>query len=157
MHGRKNIKLIGVCYYCLVWGNILLLRIFESEGYLLIDRLFYSSSSSSSSSYIYHGFGPLVNPFGSHVSRSLFKVCHDSFCQLENSVSLPWVICYEAFYLHVYTQYNRYKALCHMTVVWQCRCYANVCKNITIFSVKHNRGWRPCFIHKTDLPIRCQQ
>jgi hypothetical protein len=29
------------------------------------------------------------------------KVCHDSFCQLGKSVSLPWVICYEAFYLHV--------------------------------------------------------
>ena len=30
-------------------------------------------SSSSSSSYIYHGVGPLVDPFRSHVSRSLFK------------------------------------------------------------------------------------
>ena len=30
--------------------------------------------SSSSSSYIYHGVGPLVDPFRSHVSRSLFKV-----------------------------------------------------------------------------------
>jgi len=29
------------------------------------------------------------------------NVCHDSFCQLENSVSLPWVIYYETFYLHV--------------------------------------------------------
>jgi len=29
------------------------------------------------------------------------KVCHDSFCQLGNSVSLPWVIYYGAFYLHV--------------------------------------------------------
>ena len=29
------------------------------------------------------------------------KVCHVSFCQLGNSVSLSWVICYEAFYLHV--------------------------------------------------------
>src|SRR5215469_6115477 len=29
------------------------------------------------------------------------KVCHDPFCQLGNSVSLPWVICYEAFCLHV--------------------------------------------------------
>ena len=28
------------------------------------------------------------------------KVCHDSFCQLGNSVSLPWVIYYDAFYLH---------------------------------------------------------
>ena len=31
------------------------------------------SSSSSSSSYIFHGVGPLVDPFRSHVSRSLFK------------------------------------------------------------------------------------
>ena len=29
--------------------------------------------SSSSSSYICHGVGPLVDPFRSHVSRSLFK------------------------------------------------------------------------------------
>jgi len=32
-----------------------------------------SSSPSSSSSYICHGVGPLVDPFRSHVSRSLFK------------------------------------------------------------------------------------
>ena len=35
-------------------------------------RIFLSSSSSSSSS-ICHGVGPLVDPFRSHVSRSLFK------------------------------------------------------------------------------------
>jgi hypothetical protein len=29
------------------------------------------------------------------------KVCHDSFRQLGNSVSLPWVIYYGAFYLQV--------------------------------------------------------
>ena len=29
------------------------------------------------------------------------KICHDSFCQSGNSVSLPWVIYCEAFYLHV--------------------------------------------------------
>ena len=29
------------------------------------------------------------------------KVYHDSFCQLGNSVSLPWVIYFEAFCLHV--------------------------------------------------------
>jgi hypothetical protein len=27
------------------------------------------------------------------------KVCHNSFCQLGKSVSLPWVIYYEAFHL----------------------------------------------------------
>jgi len=29
------------------------------------------------------------------------RICHDSFCQLGNSVSLPWVIYYKAFYLRV--------------------------------------------------------
>ena len=29
------------------------------------------------------------------------EVCHDSFCQLGNSVSLFWVVCHEAFCLHV--------------------------------------------------------
>jgi len=29
------------------------------------------------------------------------EVCHDSFCQSRNSVSLPWVVCREAFCLYV--------------------------------------------------------
>jgi len=29
------------------------------------------------------------------------KVYRDSFCQLGSSISLPWVIYFEAFYLHV--------------------------------------------------------
>ena len=29
------------------------------------------------------------------------KLCHDSFCQLENSVSLPWLIYYEALLFFV--------------------------------------------------------
>ena len=28
------------------------------------------------------------------------EVCHDSFCQLGNSVPLSWVVCREAFCLH---------------------------------------------------------
>ena len=28
------------------------------------------------------------------------EVCHDSFCQLGNSVSLSWVVCHEEFCLH---------------------------------------------------------
>ena len=40
---------------------------------LLLQITRSSSSSSSSSSYICHGVGPLVDPFRSHVSRSLFK------------------------------------------------------------------------------------
>ena len=38
-----------------------------------LRKIVSSSSSSSSSSYIFHAVGPLVDPFRSHVSRSLFK------------------------------------------------------------------------------------
>jgi hypothetical protein len=32
------------------------------------------------------------------------EVCHSSFCQLGNNVSLPWVIYYEALMLATFTQ-----------------------------------------------------
>jgi hypothetical protein len=34
------------------------------------------------------------------------NVYHDSFCQLDSSVSLPWVIYFEAFYLHAKIKKN---------------------------------------------------
>ena len=34
------------------------------------------------------------------------KVYHDSFCHLYSSVSLPWVIYFEAFYLHVVSSFS---------------------------------------------------
>jgi len=34
------------------------------------------------------------------------KVCHDSFCQLGNSISLPWVIYYGAFYLRIVCSFS---------------------------------------------------
>jgi len=40
------------------------------------------------------------------------KVCHDSFCQLGNSVSLPWVIYYGAFYLHVVSSFYCIPVIC---------------------------------------------
>ena len=46
------------------------------------------------------------------------KVCHDSFCQLENSVSLPWVICYEAFYLHVVSSFSCTPVICPKLVLF---------------------------------------
>ena len=40
------------------------------------------------------------------------KVCHDSFCQLGNSVSLPWVIYYGTFYLHVVSSFSCIPVIC---------------------------------------------
>jgi len=69
-------------------------------------------SSSSSTSYICHGVGPLVDPFRSHVSRSLLKVYHDSFCQLGSSISLPWVIYFETFYLQFVSSFSCIPVIC---------------------------------------------
>jgi hypothetical protein len=46
------------------------------------------------------------------------KVCHDSFCRLENIVSLPWVIYYEAFYLHVLSSFSCTPAICPKLVLF---------------------------------------
>ena len=40
------------------------------------------------------------------------KVYHDSFCQLDSSTSLPWVIYFEAFYLHVVSSFSCIPVIC---------------------------------------------
>ena len=40
------------------------------------------------------------------------EVCHDSFCQLGNSVSLSWAVCREAFCLHVISSSSCIPVLC---------------------------------------------
>jgi len=46
------------------------------------------------------------------------KVCHNSFCQLKNSVSLPWVIYYKAFYLHVVSSFSFIPVICPKLVLF---------------------------------------
>ena len=46
------------------------------------------------------------------------KVCHKSFCQLQNSVSLPSVIYYEAFYLHVVSSFSCIPVICPELVLF---------------------------------------
>ena len=46
------------------------------------------------------------------------KVCHDSFCQLGNSVSLPWVTYYGAFYLHVVSSFSSIPVICLKLVLF---------------------------------------
>jgi len=86
-------------------------RIFVKFG---IWVLFENYVKNSSSSYIFQGVGPLVDPFQSHVSRSLF----DSFYQSDSSVSLPWVIYFEAFYLHVVTSFSCIPVICPKLVLF---------------------------------------
>jgi hypothetical protein len=46
------------------------------------------------------------------------KVCHDSFFQLGNSVSLAWVIYYEAFYLRVVSIFSCIPVICPKLVLF---------------------------------------
>ena len=46
------------------------------------------------------------------------KVCNDSFYQFENSVSLPWVIYYEAFYSHVVLSFSCIPVICPKLVLF---------------------------------------
>ena len=53
------------------------------------------------------GLGHFLTRSGLTYPEISSKVRHDSFCQLGNSVSLPWVIYYGAFYLHVVSPISR--------------------------------------------------
>jgi len=46
------------------------------------------------------------------------KVCHDSFCQSDSSVSLPLVIYSEAFYLHVVSSFSCIPVICPKLVLF---------------------------------------
>jgi len=46
------------------------------------------------------------------------KFYHDSFCQLGSSVSLPWVIYFETFYLHVVSSISCIPANCPKFVLF---------------------------------------
>ena len=46
------------------------------------------------------------------------KVYHDSFCQLGSSISLPWVIYFEAFYLHVVSSFSCIQVICPKLVLF---------------------------------------
>jgi len=46
------------------------------------------------------------------------KVYHDSFCQLGSSISLPWEIYFEAFYLHVVSSFSCIPVICPKLVLF---------------------------------------
>jgi len=62
--------------------------------------------------------GHLLTRFGLTYPEVSSKVCHDSFCQLGNSVSLSWVIYYGAFYLHVVSSFSCIPVICLKLVVF---------------------------------------
>ena len=46
------------------------------------------------------------------------KFYNGSFCQLGSSISLPWVIYFEAFYLHVVSSFSCFTVICPKSVLF---------------------------------------
>ena len=71
-----------------------------------------SSSSSSCHHISVMELGHLLTRSGLMYPEVSSQVCLDSICQLGNSVSLPWVIYYDAFYLHVVSSFSCIPVIC---------------------------------------------
>jgi hypothetical protein len=76
-------------------------RTYRSFPFLLLQLYFISSSSSSVME-----LGHLLTRSCRTCPETSSKVCHDSFCQSDSSVSLSWVICYEAFCLNIVSSFS---------------------------------------------------
>jgi len=55
------------------------------------------------------------------------KVYQDSFCPLGSSVALPWVIYFEAFYLHVVSSFYCIPVICPKLVLFLLLCNLRIC------------------------------
>ena len=67
------------------------------------------------------------------------QVYHDSFCQSDSSVSLPWVIYFEAFYLHVVSSFSCIPVICSKFVLFLAplqfgHLFCNLSKCVLLFS-----------------------
>jgi hypothetical protein len=56
--------------------------------------------------------GHLLTRSGLTCPEASSKVCHDSFCRSGRSVSLSWVVYYEAFCLHVVSSFSCILVIC---------------------------------------------
>ena len=62
--------------------------------------------------------GHLLTRSGLEYPEVSSKVYHDSFCQLGSSISLPWVIYFEAFYLHVVSIFSCIPVICPKLILF---------------------------------------
>ena len=62
--------------------------------------------------------GHLLTRSGLTYPEVTSKFYHDSFCQSDSSVSLPWVIYFEAFYLHAVSSFSCIPVICPKFVLF---------------------------------------
>jgi len=84
--------------------------------------------------------GHLLTASGLRYPEVSSKVNHDSFGQLGSSVSLPWVIYFEAFYIHVVSSFSCIPVICpnlvlFLTTLQFVLLFCNVSKCTLLFSL----------------------
>ena len=79
------------------------------------------------------------------------KLYHASFCQVGSSVSLPWVICFEVFCLHVVSSFSCIPVICPKlvftvhTVHIYCNYVINIVIIIIIIIINLSYSWATCW------------
>ena len=109
MYPARNVQ----APYCSMWPARLY-NIFPH--YLIKGTIFVKTLSSSHISVM--ELGHLLTRSSLTYPEVSSKVCHDFFCQLGNSVSLPWVIYYGSFYLHVVSSFSCIPVICLKLVLF---------------------------------------
>jgi len=106
--------------------------------------------------------GHLLTHSGRTYPEVSSMVYQDSFCQLGSSVSLPWVIYLETFYLHVVSSFACIPVICPKLVLFLTplqfvHLFCNLCKCTLLFfsfisSLLLSSGV-PCFISPSFAAI----
>jgi hypothetical protein len=110
---NMNILSIIFCFRCYYRHTHTYMSIVQFHSCLEIANLKLGCNLNNYHHHHHHHHHNIsVMELGQLLTRSGFtypevssKVCHDSFCRLGNSVSLPWVIYYGVFYLHVVSSF----------------------------------------------------
>ena len=76
-------------------------------------KLCYSNNNNNNNQHIsFMELGHLLTRSGLTYPEVSSKVYHDSFCKLWSSISLPWIIYFETFYLHVVSSFSCIPVIC---------------------------------------------
>ena len=99
------------------WVNVTFILLATQLDYPLISLLVYH--------HHHHHHHISVTDLGHLLTRSGLtypqvssKVYHDSFCQLGRSITLSWVIYFDAFYLNVVSSFSCIPAICAKLVLF---------------------------------------
>ena len=85
---------------------------------MLVASIFYVTSMFCHHRISFMELGNLLTLSGLTYPEVSSKVYYDSFYQLGNRVSLPWVIYFEAFYLHVLSSFSCVPVICTKFVLF---------------------------------------